>query len=203
VGKTELARALANFMFDDDKAMVRVDMSEYMEKHSVSRMIGAPPGYVGYDEGGQLTEHVRRRPYSVALFDEIERGHPDVFNTMLQIPDDGRDTPTIAISTGGAGGAAGDGKREAIHYGKAEAQGERVDKRGGETAAGKFPGFSLTSGKELRRTIAPKAIDRFKERVREITLKGKGRSMNQTMEELARYLRGWRGRFGFCETPGC
>ncbi len=90
VGKTELARALAQFMFDDDKAMIRVDMSEYMEKHSVSRMIGAPPGYVGYDEGGQLTEHVRRRPYSVVLFDEIEKGHPDVFNTMLQILDDGR-----------------------------------------------------------------------------------------------------------------
>ena len=83
VGKTELAKALAEFMFDDDKAMVRVDMSEYMEKHSVSRMIGAPPGYVGYDEGGQLTEHVRRRPYSVVLFDEIEKGHPDVFHTLL------------------------------------------------------------------------------------------------------------------------
>jgi ATP-dependent Clp protease ATP-binding subunit ClpB len=90
VGKTELAKALAEFLFDDDKAMVRVDMSEYMEKHSVSRMIGAPPGYVGYDEGGQLTEHVRRRPYSVVLFDEIEKAHPDVFNAMLQILDDGR-----------------------------------------------------------------------------------------------------------------
>jgi len=90
VGKTELARALAQFMFDDDRAMFRVDMSEYMEKHSVSRMIGAPPGYVGYDEGGQLTEHVRRRPYSVVLFDEIEKGHPDVFNALLQILDDGR-----------------------------------------------------------------------------------------------------------------
>ena len=89
VGKTELAKALAEFMFDDDKAMVRVDMSEYMEKHSVSRMIGAPPGYVGYDEGGQLTEHVRRRPYSVVLFDEIEKAHPDIFNTLLQILDDG------------------------------------------------------------------------------------------------------------------
>jgi len=90
VGKTELAKALAHFLFDDDKAMVRVDMSEYMEKHAVSRMIGAPPGYVGYDEGGQLTEHVRRRPYSVVLFDEVEKAHPDVFNTMLQILDDGR-----------------------------------------------------------------------------------------------------------------
>ena len=90
VGKTELAKALAEFLFDDDKALVRVDMTEYMEKHSVARMIGAPPGYVGYDEGGQLTEHVRRRPYSVVLFDEIEKGHPDVFNTLLQILDDGR-----------------------------------------------------------------------------------------------------------------
>ncbi|HEY3839187.1 MAG TPA: ATP-dependent chaperone ClpB [Bryobacteraceae bacterium] len=90
VGKTELARALAQFLFDDEKSMVRIDMSEYMEKHAVSRMIGAPPGYVGYDEGGQLTEHVRRRPYSVVLFDEIEKAHPDVFNAMLQILDDGR-----------------------------------------------------------------------------------------------------------------
>ncbi len=90
VGKTELARALAGFLFDDDKAMVRIDMSEYMEKHAVSRMIGAPPGYVGYEEGGQLTEHVRRKPYSVVLFDEIEKAHPDVFNALLQILDDGR-----------------------------------------------------------------------------------------------------------------
>ena len=90
VGKTELARALAEFLFDDEQAMVRIDMSEYMEKHTVARLIGAPPGYVGYDEGGQLTEAVRRRPYSVLLFDEIEKAHPDVFNTMLQILDDGR-----------------------------------------------------------------------------------------------------------------
>jgi len=90
VGKTELARALAEFLFDDEHAMVRVDMSEYMEKHAVSRLIGAPPGYVGYDEGGQLTEQVRRRPYAVVLFDEIEKAHPDVFNVMLQIMDDGR-----------------------------------------------------------------------------------------------------------------
>ncbi|MBI2819637.1 MAG: AAA family ATPase, partial [Acidobacteria bacterium] len=90
VGKTELARALAEFLFDDHHAMVRLDMSEYMEKHSVARMIGAPPGYVGYEEGGQLTEHVRRRPYSVVLFDEIEKAHPDVFNSLLQILEDGR-----------------------------------------------------------------------------------------------------------------
>ena len=90
VGKTETARALAEFLFDDERAMVRLDMSEYMEKHSVARMIGAPPGYVGYEEGGQLTEAVRRRPYSVVLFDEIEKAHPDVFNALLQILDDGR-----------------------------------------------------------------------------------------------------------------
>jgi ATP-dependent Clp protease ATP-binding subunit ClpB len=90
VGKTETARALAEFLFDDERAMVRLDMSEYMEKHSVSRMIGAPPGYIGYEEGGQLTEAVRRRPYSVVLFDEIEKAHPDVFNVLLQILDDGR-----------------------------------------------------------------------------------------------------------------
>ena len=90
VGKTETARALAEFLFDDERAMIRLDMSEYMEKHAVARMIGAPPGYVGYDEGGQLTEAVRRRPYSVVLFDEIEKAHPDVFNVLLQILDDGR-----------------------------------------------------------------------------------------------------------------
>jgi len=90
VGKTELARALADFLFDDERAMVRIDMSEYMEKHSVARLVGAPPGYVGYEEGGQLTEAVRRRPYSVVLLDEIEKAHPDVFNVLLQVLDDGR-----------------------------------------------------------------------------------------------------------------
>jgi ATP-dependent Clp protease ATP-binding subunit ClpB len=90
VGKTELARALAEFLFDDEHAMIRIDMSEYMEKFSVSRLIGAPPGYVGYEEGGQLTEAVRRRPYSVVLLDEIEKAHSDVFNVLLQVLDDGR-----------------------------------------------------------------------------------------------------------------
>ena len=92
VGKTELAKALAEFLFDDENNMVRIDMSEYMEKYSVSRLIGAPPGYVGYEEGGQLTEAVRRKPYSVVLFDEIEKAHPDVFNVLLQVLDDGRIT---------------------------------------------------------------------------------------------------------------
>jgi ATP-dependent Clp protease ATP-binding subunit ClpB len=90
VGKTETARALAEFLFDDEQALIRIDMSEYMEKHAVARLIGAPPGYVGYDEGGQLTEAVHRRPYSVILFDEIEKAHPDVFNILLQVMDDGR-----------------------------------------------------------------------------------------------------------------
>ncbi|MGI4755633.1 MAG: ATP-dependent chaperone ClpB [Janthinobacterium lividum] len=115
VGKTETARALAEFLFDDENAMVRIDMSEYMEKHAVARLIGAPPGYVGFDEGGQLTEAVRRRPYAVILFDEIEKAHPDVFNVLLQVLDDGRLTDskgrtvsfknTVLIMTSNIGGA--------------------------------------------------------------------------------------------------
>jgi ATP-dependent Clp protease ATP-binding subunit ClpB len=114
VGKTELARALAEFLFDDEKAMVRLDMSEYMEKHTVSRLIGAPPGYVGYEEGGQLTEAVKRRPYSLVLLDEIEKAHADVFNVLLQILEDGRLTDgkgrtvdfknTLVIMTSNLGG---------------------------------------------------------------------------------------------------
>ncbi len=115
MGKTETARALAEFLFDDEAAMVRIDMSEYMEKHAVARLIGAPPGYVGYDEGGQLTEAVRRRPYAVVLFDEIEKAHPDVFNVLLQVLDDGRLTDskgrtvdfknTVLIMTSNVGAA--------------------------------------------------------------------------------------------------
>ncbi|MBQ6812603.1 MAG: AAA family ATPase, partial [Agathobacter sp.] len=115
VGKTELAKALAASLFDDETNMVRLDMSEYMEKYSVSRLIGAPPGYVGYDEGGQLTEAVRRKPYSVVLFDEVEKAHPDVFNVLLQVLDDGRITDsqgrtvdfknTIIIMTSNLGSA--------------------------------------------------------------------------------------------------
>ena len=90
MGKTELAKALAEFLFNDENAMIRVDMSEYMEAHSVAKMIGSPPGYIGHEEGGQLTEKVRRRPYSLILFDEIEKAHPEVFNILLQILDDGR-----------------------------------------------------------------------------------------------------------------
>ena len=121
VGKTELAKALASLMFDSEQAMVRIDMSEYMEKHAVARLIGAPPGYVGYEEGGQLTEAVRRRPYSVILLDEIEKAHPDVFNVLLQIMDDGRLTDgqgrtvdfknTVMIMTSNVGLAVHRGRR--------------------------------------------------------------------------------------------
>ena len=98
VGKTELCKALADFMFDSEDAIVRIDMSEYMEQHSVSRLVGAPPGYVGFDDGGQLTEAVRRRPYSVVLFDEMEKAHPEVFNILLQLLDDGRLTDSKGVT---------------------------------------------------------------------------------------------------------
>jgi ATP-dependent Clp protease ATP-binding subunit ClpB len=122
VGKTELARALAEFLFDDERAMVRIDMSEYQEKHTVSRLVGAPPGYVGYEEGGQLTEAVRRRPYSVVLFDEIEKAHTEVFNVLLQLLDDGRLTDghgrtvdfrnTVVIMTSNLGNQLWEGGRQ-------------------------------------------------------------------------------------------
>jgi ATP-dependent Clp protease ATP-binding subunit ClpB len=122
VGKTELARALAEFLFDDERAMVRIDMSEYQEKHTVSRLIGAPPGYIGYDEGGQLTEAVRRRSYSVVLFDEIEKAHLEVFNVLLQLLDDGRLTDghgrtvdfrnTVVIMTSNLGNNLWEGGRQ-------------------------------------------------------------------------------------------
>jgi len=120
VGKTELARALAEFLFDSDQSMIRIDMSEYQEKHTVSRLLGAPPGYVGYEEGGQLTEAVRRKPYSVVLFDEIEKAHPEVFNALLQLLDDGRLTDgqgrtvdfknTVIIMTSNLGSECGGGR---------------------------------------------------------------------------------------------
>jgi ATP-dependent Clp protease ATP-binding subunit ClpB len=134
VGKTELARALAEFLFDDENALVRIDMSEYMEKFAVSRLMGAPPGYVGYEEGGQLTEAVRRRPYQVVLFDEIEKAHPDVFNVLLQLLDDGRLTDAqgrtvdfknaVVIMTSNIGSAAliEAGERGAAAFAEAEAR---------------------------------------------------------------------------------
>ena len=131
VGKTETARALAEFLFDDEQALVRIDMSEYQEKHTVSRLIGAPPGYVGYDEAGQLTEAVRRRPYSVVLFDEVEKAHPEVLNVLLQLLDDGRLTDaqgrtvdfrnTIVIMTSNLGSQCGSAETAACRPGSADA----------------------------------------------------------------------------------
>ena len=154
VGKTELARALAEYLFDDDRALIRIDMSEYQEKHTVARLIGAPPGYVGYDEGGQLTEAVRRRPYSVILFDEIEKAHPDVFNIFLQILDDGRLTDgqghtvdfrnTIVIMTSNIG------SHLILDY-----QGERG---GAEEAA-----MRATVLEELRQHFRPEFLNRVDE----------------------------------------
>ncbi|MEE9473127.1 MAG: AAA family ATPase, partial [Acidimicrobiia bacterium] len=128
VGKTETAKALAEFLFGDEDALIQIDMSEYMEKHTVSRLVGSPPGYVGYDEGGQLTEAVRRKPFSVVLFDEIEKAHPDVFNTLLQILEDGRLTDaqgrtvdfknTVIIMTSNLGTA--DLRRQSIGFGGEE-----------------------------------------------------------------------------------
>ena len=135
VGKTELAKTLATFLFNTEEAMVRIDMSEYMEKHAVSRLIGAPPGYVGFEEGGQLTEAVRRRPYSVVLFDEMEKAHPDVFNILLQIMDHGKLTDhngkgvdfrnVILIMTTNAGAA--DMAKPAIGFERSSRIGEDED----------------------------------------------------------------------------
>jgi ATP-dependent Clp protease ATP-binding subunit ClpB len=154
VGKTELARALASFLFDDERALVRIDMSEYGEKHSVARLLGSPPGYVGYDEGGQLTEAVRRRPFSVLLFDEIEKAHPDVFNVFLQILDDGRLTDgqgrtvdfrnTIVIMTSNIGS-------------------HRILDYSGEAGSAEFSAMRATVLDELRQAFRPEFLNRIDE----------------------------------------
>jgi ATP-dependent Clp protease ATP-binding subunit ClpB len=159
VGKTELARALAEFMFDDERAMIRLDMSEYMEKHSVSRLIGAPPGYVGYDEGGQLTEPVRRRPYSVVLFDEVEKAHADVWNVLLQVLDDGRLTDgqgrtvdfknTVLILTSNLGSA---------HI-------QSIEDRQGIDAATKRDLVQRAVMEEVRKAFRPEFLNRLDESV--------------------------------------
>ena len=160
VGKTEISKALAEAMFGDEQAIIRVDMSEYMEKHSVSKLIGSPPGYVGYDEGGQLSEKVRRRPYSVILFDEIEKAHPDVFNILLQVLDDGRITDaqgrkvdfknTIIIMTSNAGAQA---IVEPKKLGFASAENEKQDYE------------RMKSGvmEEVKRLFKPEFINRIDE----------------------------------------
>jgi len=160
VGKTELAKALAEFLFDDEDALVRLDMSEYQERHTVSRLIGAPPGYVGYDEGGQLTEAVRRRPYRVVLFDEIEKAHPDVFNTLLQILDDGRLTDgqgrtvdfrnTVIIMTSNLGTGAA---RKELGF----STGRRTESRSERQA------LEATVSKALREHFRPEFLNRIDE----------------------------------------
>ncbi|MEX0660962.1 MAG: ATP-dependent chaperone ClpB [Balneolaceae bacterium] len=156
VGKTELARSLADFLFNDEDAMIRLDMSEYMEKHSVSRLIGSPPGYVGYDEGGQLTESVRRKPYSVVLLDEIEKAHPDVFNILLQVLDDGRLTDnkgvtvdftnTIVIMTSNIG---------------SHLISEEIEKSGGEMNESTYTELQNKLMEQLRKTIRPEFLNRI------------------------------------------
>ena len=149
VGKTELAKALAQFLFDDEDALIQLDMSEYMEKHTVSRLVGSPPGYVGYEEGGQLTEAVRRKPFSVVLFDEVEKAHPDVFNALLQILEDGRLTDaqgrsvdfknTVLIMTSNLGTA--DLRKSSVGFAKASeaVTYERMKSQGQRGAQGPLP----------------------------------------------------------------
>jgi ATP-dependent Clp protease ATP-binding subunit ClpB len=153
VGKTELARALAEFLFDDERALVRIDMSEYMEKHAVARLIGAPPGYVGYDEGGQLTEAIRRRPYAVVLFDEIEKAHSDVFNVLLQVLDDGRLT---------------DGKGRTVDFRNtvlimtSNVASDLIQEAGGDVSG---EGLKRKIGEALRQTFRPEFLNRIDETV--------------------------------------
>jgi ATP-dependent Clp protease ATP-binding subunit ClpB len=153
VGKTELARALAGFLFDDEKALVRIDMSEYMEKHSVARLVGAPPGYVGYDEGCQLTEAIRRRPYAVVLFDEIEKAHADVFNVLLQVLDDGRLT---------------DGKGRTVNFRNtvlimtSNVASDLIQEAGGDASS---EGVKRQITDVLRRTFRPEFLNRIDETV--------------------------------------
>ena len=163
VGKTELARALAEFLFDDERAMIRIDMSEYQEKHTVARLIGAPPGYIGYEEGGQLTEAVRRRPYCVILFDEIEKAHPDVFNVLLQMLDDGRLTDgqgrtvdfknTIVIMTSNIGSQRI--LESAAVYGRRRGGARQAERRGAGRAAPALPAGVPQPGRRDHRLPRP------------------------------------------------
>ncbi|HEU5359026.1 MAG TPA: ATP-dependent chaperone ClpB [Gemmatimonadales bacterium] len=183
VGKTETARALAEFLFDDERAMVRLDMSEYMEKHAVARMIGAPPGYVGYEEGGQLTEAIRRRPYSVVLFDEIEKAHPDVFNILLQILDDGRLTDsqgrvvdfrnTVIIMTSNLGG-------------------HLIVEAGAEAGAEAWGMVERSVREELRQHFRPEFLNRVDEVIvfHPLDRDEIGRIVELQLEKLSRLLAG-------------
>ncbi len=158
VGKTELARALAEAMFGDEEAILRIDMSEYMEKHSTSRLVGAPPGYVGYDEGGQLTEKVRRKPYSVVLFDEVEKAHPEIFNVMLQVLEDGRLTDgkgrtvdfrnTVIIMTSNVGA-------------NLIKQNKRLGFAIGDSAQDEYEAMKENVMEELKKTFRPEFLNRI------------------------------------------
>ncbi|MDD2442527.1 MAG: AAA family ATPase, partial [Eubacteriales bacterium] len=172
VGKTELARALAEVMFGDENAMIRIDMSEYMEKFDVSKLIGSPPGYVGYDEGGQLTEKVRRRPYAVILFDEIEKAHPDVFNALLQILEDGRLTDgqgrtvnfrhAIIIMTSNIGArllTTSAGRRIGFAGGKSQQEDEQDNLYGGKS----YQEARQMVMEELKKTFNPEFVNRVDE----------------------------------------
>jgi ATP-dependent Clp protease ATP-binding subunit ClpC len=164
VGKTEVARSVAEFMFDDEESMIRIDMSEYMEKYSVSRLVGAPPGYVGYEEGGQLTEAVRRRPYSVVLLDEIEKAHPDVFNLLLQMLDDGRLTDsqgrqvdfknTVIIMTSNVG---------AVGMSTTSDIGFRPQRTSGEDDAKAYERMKNKVLEEVKTTFRPEFLNRVDE----------------------------------------
>ncbi|MDX2192720.1 MAG: ATP-dependent chaperone ClpB [Gemmatimonadales bacterium] len=192
VGKTETAKALADFLFDDERAVVRLDMSEYMEKHSVARMIGAPPGYVGYDEGGQLTEAVRRRPYAVLLFDEIEKAHPDVFNVLLQLLDDGRLTDgqgrmvdfrnTVVIMTSNVGSQV-------------------IVEAGAEPAPAAWAQVEERVRDELRRMFRPEFLNRVDDIIvfRQLTRGDIGHIVDLQLARLAQALAG--RRLGFDVTP--
>ncbi|MEX0646436.1 MAG: ATP-dependent chaperone ClpB [Balneolaceae bacterium] len=156
VGKTELARSLADFLFNDEDAMIRIDMSEYMEKHSVSRLVGAPPGYVGYDEGGQLTEAVRRKPYSVVLLDEIEKAHPDVFNILLQVLDDGRLTDNKGVTVDFTNSIVIMTSNIGSHL-----ISEEIEKSGGSLDDGSYLKLQNTLLEQLRKTIRPEFLNRI------------------------------------------
>jgi len=181
VGKTETARALAEFLFDDERALVRLDMSEYMEKHSVARMIGAPPGYIGHEEGGQLTEAIRRRPYSVILFDEIEKAHPDVLNLLLQILDDGRLTDsqgrvvdfrnTVIIMTSNVGSS-------------------RIVEAGPETGEDAWHLVEMEVLNELRRHFRPEFLNRVDDIIvfRQLTREDLARIVELQLAHLEKLL---------------
>jgi len=181
VGKTELARALAETLFDDERALIRMDMSEYQEKHTVARLIGAPPGYVGFEEGGQLTEAIRRRPYAVILFDEIEKAHPDVFNVLLQVLDDGRLTDgqgrtvdfrnTLLIMTSNLGS-------------------ERIRAFTDDTSSAQYELMKLAVLEEVRRAFRPEFLNRVDEIVVFHVLKSEQlrRIVDIQLEQLRRRL---------------